>query len=74
MFIDDILIYSHNREAHIDHLNVVLQRLREEKLYAKYDKCEFWLEEVAFLGHVVTGDGIKVDPKKTDMIKNWPNH
>ncbi|WMV50137.1 hypothetical protein MTR67_043522 [Solanum verrucosum] len=72
VFIDDILIYSHSEEEHMGHLRVVLQRLREEKLYAKYEKCEFWLKEVAFLGHVVSGDGIKVDPKKTDVIRNWP--
>ncbi|WMV32801.1 hypothetical protein MTR67_026186 [Solanum verrucosum] len=72
VFIDDILIYSHSEEEHMGHLRVVLQRLREEKLYAKYEKCEFWLREVAFLGHVVSGDGIKVDPKKTDVIRNWP--
>ncbi|WMV24606.1 hypothetical protein MTR67_017991, partial [Solanum verrucosum] len=72
VFIDDILIYSRGEEEHKGHLRVVLQRLREEKLYAKYEKCEFWLKEVAFLGHVVSGDGIKVDPKKTDVIRNWP--
>ncbi|WMV45916.1 hypothetical protein MTR67_039301, partial [Solanum verrucosum] len=72
VFIDDILIYSRGEEEHKGHLRVVLQRLREEKLYAKYEKCEFWLQEVAFLGHVVSGDGIKVDPKKTDVIRNWP--
>ncbi|KAH0754464.1 hypothetical protein KY290_024734 [Solanum tuberosum] len=72
VFFDDILIYSHSEEEHMGHLRVVLQRLREEKLYAKYEKCEFWLREVAFLGHVVSGDGIKVDPKKTDVIRNWP--
>ncbi|WMV33463.1 hypothetical protein MTR67_026848 [Solanum verrucosum] len=72
VFIDDILIYSHSEEEHMGHLRVVLQRLREEKLYAKYEKCEFWLKEVAFLGYVVSGDGIKVDPKKTDVIRNWP--
>ncbi|KAH0669077.1 hypothetical protein KY289_023570 [Solanum tuberosum] len=72
VFIDDTLIYSHSEEEHMGHLRVVLQRLREEKLYAKYEKCEFWLREVAFLGHVVSGDGIKVDPKKTDVIRNWP--
>ncbi|WMV58989.1 hypothetical protein MTR67_052374, partial [Solanum verrucosum] len=72
VFIDDILIYSHSEEEHMGHLRVVLERLREEKLYAKYEKCEFWLKEVAFLGHVVLGDGIKVDPKKTDVIRNWP--
>ncbi|MCQ7850991.1 reverse transcriptase, partial [Salmonella enterica] len=72
VFIDDILIYSRGEKEHNGHLRVVLQRLREEKLYAKYAKCEFWLKEVAFLGHVVSGDGIKVDPKKTDVIRNWP--
>ncbi|WMV25313.1 hypothetical protein MTR67_018698 [Solanum verrucosum] len=72
VFIDDILIYSHSEEEHMGHLRVVLQRLREEKLYAKYEKCEFWLREVAFLGHVVSGDGIKVYLKKTDVIRNWP--
>ncbi|WMV55353.1 hypothetical protein MTR67_048738 [Solanum verrucosum] len=61
-----------NEEEHMGHLRVVLQRLREEKLYAKYEKCEFWLREVAFLGHVVSRDVIKVDPKKTDVIRNWP--
>ena len=54
------------------HLRVVLQTLRNERLYAKFSKCEFWLSEVAFLGHVVSGDGIKVDPKKTEAVKNWP--
>lgn len=72
VFIDDILIYSYGEEEHRAHLRVVLQRLREEKLYAKYEMCEFWLREVSFLGHVVLGDGIKVDPKKTDVIRNWP--
>ncbi|KAH0672805.1 hypothetical protein KY290_025037 [Solanum tuberosum] len=72
VFIDDILIYSRGEEEHKGHLRVVLQKLSEEKLYTKYVKCEFWLKEVAFLGHVVSGDGIKVDPKKTDVIRNWP--
>ncbi|WMV45832.1 hypothetical protein MTR67_039217 [Solanum verrucosum] len=72
VFIDEILIYSRGEEEQKGRLRVVLQRLREEKLYAKYEKCEFWLKEVAFLGHVVSGDGIKVDPKKTDVIRNWP--
>nr|WP_269150788.1 reverse transcriptase family protein [Corynebacterium parakroppenstedtii] len=72
VFIDDILIYSHSREEHMGHLRVVLQRLREEKLYAKYEKCEFWLKEVSFLSHMVSGDCIKVDPKKTEVIRNWP--
>ncbi|WMV50280.1 hypothetical protein MTR67_043665 [Solanum verrucosum] len=72
VFIDNILIYSRGEEEYKGHLRVVLQRLREEKLYAKYEKCEFWLKEVAFLSHVVSGDGINVDPKKTDVIRNWP--
>ena len=53
-------------------MRIVLQVLRDEKLFAKFSKCEFWLREVAFLGHVVSGDGIKVDPKKTEAVKNWP--
>lgn len=72
VFINDILIYFRSEEEHVSHLRVVLQRLRKEKLYAKYEKCEFWLQEVAFLRHVVSGDGIKVEPKKTKMIRNWP--
>ena len=58
VFIDNILVYSPNDEEHARHLSKVLQRLREEKLYAKYDKCEFWLNQVAFLGHEITERGI----------------
>ena len=72
VFIDDILVYSRSKEDHEGHLRIVLQVLRDEKLFAKFSKCEFWLREVAFLGHVVSGEGIKVDPKKTDAVKNWP--
>ena len=72
VFIDDILIYSRGEEEHKSHLRIVLQTLREKQLFAKFSKCEFWLKEVAFLGHVVSGDGIKVDPKKTEAVKNWP--
>src|SRR5688572_23431403 len=72
VFIDDILVYSRSKEDHEGHLRIVLQVLRDEKLFAKFNKCEFWLREVAFLGHVVSGDGIKVDPKKTEAVKNWP--
>ncbi|KAL5853171.1 hypothetical protein ACOSQ3_008289 [Xanthoceras sorbifolium] len=64
VFIDDILIYSQSPEEHDRHLRIVLQTLREKKLYAKFSKCEFWLNEIAFLGHVVSADGIKADPKK----------
>ena len=60
VFIDDILIYSKNEEEHAKHLHIVLQRLREYKLYAKFSKCEFWLKEVPFLGHVISTEGISV--------------
>ena len=72
VFIDDILIHSHSEKEHVNHLRVVLQILRDERLFAKYEKCEFWLKEVVILGHVVSSDGIKVDPKKTVVIKNRP--
>ncbi|GJV35067.1 putative reverse transcriptase domain-containing protein [Tanacetum coccineum] len=71
VFIDDILIYSKTREEHEVHLKLVLELLKEEKLYAKFSKCEFWLREVQFLGHVINEDGIHVDPSKIEAIKNW---
>jgi hypothetical protein len=71
VFIDDILIYSKSYEEHEDHWRQVLQILREKKLYAKLSKCEFWLEEVKFLGHVITKDGIAVDPAKVETILSW---
>ena len=71
IFIDDILVYSPNEEEHVKHLNIVLHTLRKEQLYAKYEKCEFWLNEVTFLGHVLTGSGIKVDPRKIEAVLNW---
>ena len=64
VFIDDILIYSKNDEEHARHLWVVLTRLREHKLYAKFSKCKFWLDRVQFLGHVLTPEGVSVDPSK----------
>jgi hypothetical protein len=64
VFIDDILVYSQNEETHEDHLRLVLQKLRDNQLYAKFSKCDFWLTEVAFLGHIITDGGIKVDPGK----------
>ena len=64
VFIDDILIFSKNEEEHAEHLRIVLQRLREHKLYAKFSKCEFWLKKVQFLGHAISEDGISVDPSK----------
>lgn len=66
VFIDDILVYSRNKEEHAEHLHTVLQTLRNKQLYAKFSKCEFWLDSVAFLGHVISVDGVYVDPKKID--------
>ncbi|GJU88897.1 hypothetical protein Tco_1301320 [Tanacetum coccineum] len=71
MFINDILIYSKTREEHVVHLGLVLELLKEEKLYAKFSKCEFLLREVQFLRHVINGDGIHVDPSKIEAVKNW---
>ncbi|XP_075500077.1 uncharacterized protein LOC142538652 [Primulina tabacum] len=71
VFIDEILIYSKTRELHQEHLRTVLQLLRENQLYAKLKKCEFLLEQVAFLGHTVSKDGISVDSSKTESIKQW---
>ena len=67
-FIDDILVYSSSYSEHEQHLRVVLQTLRENKLYAKLDKCEFWLKEVVFLGHVISAEGIFMDPKKVEVV------
>jgi hypothetical protein len=71
VFIDDILIYSQNKEENVDHLKMVLQRLREHQLYEKLSKCEFWIDEVLFLGHIINRDGLVVDPKKVVDILNW---
>jgi hypothetical protein len=68
VFIDDILVYSRNEEEHEGHLRLVLQKLRDHKLYAKLSKCEFWLKQVAFLGHVVSKGGISVDPSKVQDV------
>jgi hypothetical protein len=71
VFIDDILIYSQSEEEHVNHLKMVLQRLREHQLYAKLSKCEFWINEVLFLGHIINKEGLIVDPKKVADILNW---
>ncbi|WVZ97465.1 hypothetical protein U9M48_043002 [Paspalum notatum var. saurae] len=71
VFIDDILIYSKTEAEHEEQLRLVLQRLREHKLYAKFSKCEFWIDEVRFLGHVVSKGGIAVDPSKVSTVTNW---
>ena len=71
VFIDDILVYSRSVEEHEDHLRTILQTLREERLYAKFSKCEFWLDQVVFLGHVISSRGIEVDPRKIEAVLKW---
>jgi hypothetical protein len=71
VFIDNILVYSKNEEEHASHLHVVLQRLREHRLYAKLSKCDFWLKEIKFLGHTISEAGIVVDPDKVQEVMNW---
>jgi hypothetical protein len=71
VFIDDILIYSKNEEEHAQHIRIVLTRLREHKLYAKFSKCEFWLDRVQFLEHVLTLEGVSVDPSKVQDVLSW---
>ena len=71
VFIDDILVYSGSLEEHAEHLRTVLQILRERKLHAKFSKCEFWLGKVAFLGYVISAEGISMDPQKIEAIVNW---
>ncbi|GKA94113.1 putative reverse transcriptase domain-containing protein [Tanacetum coccineum] len=71
VFIDDILIYSKSRKEHEGHLKLILKLLKEEELYAKFLKCEFWLSKVQFLGHVIDSEGIHVDPAKIESIKDW---
>ncbi|KAL0541114.1 hypothetical protein IC582_021151 [Cucumis melo] len=72
VFIDDILIYSKTEAEHEEHLHQVLETLRANKLYAKFSKCEFWLRKVTFLGHVVSSEGVSVDPAKIEAVTNWP--
>nr|GEZ43286.1 putative reverse transcriptase domain-containing protein [Tanacetum cinerariifolium] len=71
VFIDDILNYSKNKEEHEEHLRIILGLLQKEKLYAKFSKCEFWLDSVKFLSHVINSQGVHVDPAKVEAIKNW---
>jgi hypothetical protein len=71
VFIDDILVFSRSEEEHEEHLRLVLQKLREHQLYAKFSKCAFWLKEVSLLGHIITDGGIAVDPSKVRDVLNW---
>nr|GFA68389.1 putative reverse transcriptase domain-containing protein [Tanacetum cinerariifolium] len=70
-FIDDILIYSRNKEEHENHLRIILELLRKEKLYAKFSKCDFWIRTVQFLGHLIDSQGLHIDPAKIEAVKNW---
>ncbi|GJS17519.1 putative reverse transcriptase domain-containing protein [Tanacetum coccineum] len=74
VFIDNILIYSKNKEEHGEHLKTILNWLRSEKLYAKFSKYDFWLDSVQFLGHVIDSSGVHVDPEKIEAIKNWAHY
>ncbi|GJX08616.1 putative reverse transcriptase domain-containing protein [Tanacetum coccineum] len=71
LFIDDILIYSKNKQEHEEHLKQILELLKKEELYAKFSKCEFWISKVLFLGHMIDSKGIHVDPAKIEAIKDW---
>nr|AAM01169.1 Putative retroelement [Oryza sativa Japonica Group] len=71
VFIDDILIYSKTKEEHKEHLRLALEKLREHQLYAKFSKCEFWLSEVKFLGHVISSGGVAVDPSNVESVLSW---
>ena len=71
LFIDDILVYSKNKEELEKHLRVILQTLKKHQLFAKFKKCEFWLDQFSFLGYVVSKDGILVDPSKVEASLSW---
>ena len=72
IYIDDILVYSKTEEEHAEHLRLVLTKLRDHRLYAKFSKCEFWLKELIFLSHVVSAAGVAVIPDKIQAILDWP--
>ena len=72
VYLDDILIFSKNQEEHLRHIELVLQALEENELKAKLSKCEFMLDQIEFLGHVISKDGIATDPNKVKAIRDWP--
>jgi hypothetical protein len=71
VFTDDIIIFSKNEEEHDEHLCLVLQKLKENQLYTKPNKCQFWLKEVSFIGHIISEGGISVDPSKVKDVLSW---
>jgi hypothetical protein len=71
VFIDDILVHSRSAEEHGHHLRIVLEKLRAHQLYAKFTKCEFWLQKVSLWGHILTAEGVAVDPEKVTVVANW---
>jgi uncharacterized protein YqgQ len=71
VLIDGILVYLENEQDHAEHLRIVLTRLKDHQLYAKFSKCEFWLKTVPFLGHVLSENGISVDPSKVQEVMDW---
>ena len=72
VFIDDILVYSRTKEDHVEHLHTVLKTLADHQLYAKLKKCDFWMEKVHFLGHMISAEGVSVDPGKIVAVVDWP--
>jgi hypothetical protein len=71
VFINDILVYSQSAEEHGQHLRVILEKLRAHQLYVKFTKCEFWLQKVSFLGHILIVEGVAMDPEKVTAVANW---
>ncbi|KAL0560426.1 hypothetical protein IC582_000831 [Cucumis melo] len=72
VFIDDIFVYSKTEAEHEEHLHQVLETLRANKLYAKFSKCKFWMKKVSLLGHIVSSEGVSVDPEKIEVVTSWP--
>ncbi|MDO3651381.1 reverse transcriptase domain-containing protein [Nocardia mangyaensis] len=72
VYLDDILVFNRNEEEHQEQLRLINARLREHQLYLKKSKCDLYKKEVTFLGHVVSEEGVKVDPRKTAIVRDWP--